>query len=79
MKSSIPSPFVQDHKRHHAAIAMLLPGVMRLVSMTQDADKLGELVWAKDPTKEVGVWWPAEMIDPWAPPPGFVITPAQVG
>jgi hypothetical protein len=46
--------------------------------MNQDADKVGELVWAKDPGRDLGAWWPAEAIDPWAPPPGFVITPAQV-
>jgi hypothetical protein len=46
--------------------------------MAQDADKLGTLVWAKDPSRDVGSWWPAEALDPWNLPPGVTITAQQV-
>jgi hypothetical protein len=34
-----------------------------------DSSSLGEIVWAK----QDGIWWPAEAIDPFHPPQGFVL------
>lgn len=53
-------------------------GVVRLLGMTQDAERLGSLVWAKDTTRNVGAWWPAEALDPYALPPGVTLTAQHV-
>lgn len=38
-------------------------GVVRLEGMPTDAERLGDLVWAKDATKDSnrGCWWPGEV------------------
>ncbi len=53
-------------------------GVVRLICQTQDAEKLGHIVWAKDPSRDVGQWWPAEALDPFNLPPGVNLTLPQV-
>ena len=55
-----------------------LAGVVRLISQAQDAERLGHIVWARDPEREQ-TWWPAEALDPWNLPPGVTITAQQVG
>lgn len=54
-----------------------LAGVVRLISQAQDAERLGHIVWARDPEREQ-TWWPAEALDPWNLPPGVTITAQQV-
>ncbi len=71
-------PTVRRMKECGANLDPQVQGVVRLVSMAQDADKLGSIVWAKDPARDYGSWWPAEALDPWALPEGVVITPQQV-
>ena len=39
---------------------------------------MGAIVWVRDPSRELSPWWPAEVYDPWALPPGIVISAEQV-
>ncbi|KAK9823530.1 hypothetical protein WJX72_003470 [[Myrmecia] bisecta] len=57
-----------------ASLRPEVTGVVRLKGMLTDADTIGKLVWAK----EGGVWWPGEMLDPFALPPTRTLPPSAI-
>ena len=57
---------------------MQVKEVVRLKGCLQDADTLGPLVWARSLAGHI--WWPAEVLDPYALPPTRMLPPgATVG
>ena len=72
------APTIRRIKECGANLDPQVLSVVRLVDQTMDSEKLGKLIWAKDPSRELGAWWPAELFDPWNLPPGVGIRSDQI-
>ena len=52
-------------------------GNARIEGGIQDADTVGTIVWAKSPSCN-GVWWPAEVVDPFYMPFSHMLPSASI-
>ncbi|KAL6753940.1 S-adenosyl-L-methionine-dependent methyltransferase [Haematococcus lacustris] len=70
-------PTLHKLRAANVSLSLEVTGVHRLQGSASDAERLGDLVWAREPGKGPGVWWPAQSLDPWNLPRDVTLSHSQ--
>ncbi|GAB4814995.1 hypothetical protein N2152v2_002041 [Parachlorella kessleri] len=68
------SPTIEKALKTGVRVCKQAQEITRIPDLLSDADMIGGLVWAEDPVS--GLWWPAEVLDPYNMPKGRMLPEA---